>query len=130
MVAATPLRPNTVRSLDTESLATGYLFQVRWENRVSALAFCVRQLVEHHDMPVPAAEQAAMQAYAAIEGVNQSARIDTDASTADLVVLQTAGGYPVMFTTADLLRLLQQAREAGRAAVVDPARERPVVLEH
>ena len=130
MAAATPLRSNNVRPLDNESLATGYLFQVQWENRTSALAFCIRQLVEHHDMPVATAELAAMQAYAAIEGVNQAARIDTDASTADLVVLQTAGGYPVMFTTADLLRLLQQAREDGRAAVVDPQRERPVVLEH
>ncbi len=63
------------QALDTESLATGYLFQVRWENRVNALAFCIRQLMTHHDMTEAAAELAAMQAYAAIEGVNQAARI-------------------------------------------------------
>lgn len=131
MSTVTPIRRQPAApQLDAENLATGYLFQVRWENRTSALAFCIRQLVSQHDMPEHAAELAAMQAYAAIDGVNQAARIDIDASTSYLVVLRTPGGYPVMFTTADLLRLLQQAREDGRAAVVDKERERPVVLEH
>jgi hypothetical protein len=116
--------------LDTESLATGYLFQVRWENRVTALHHCIRQLVANHDMTEAAAELAALQAYAAIEGTNQGARIDVDATTSDLVVLRTDTGCPVAFTTADLLRLLQRARHEGAAVVVDQDRQRPVVLEH
>ena len=125
----TPIRPATPQ-LDTESLATGYLFQVRWENRVNALRHCIDQLVTHHDMPEATAELAALQAYAAIEGTNHTARIDVDATTSDLVVLRTEGGRPVAFTTADLLRLLQRARDEGAAIVVDQDRRRPVVLEH
>lgn len=123
-------RRATAPQLDTESLATGYLFRMRWESRVTALRYCIDQLVTNHDMTEAAAELAAMQAYAGIESTNQSARIDIDASTSGMVLLRTEGGRPVMFTTADLLRLLQRARDEGSAVVVDRDRRRPVVLEH
>lgn len=130
MGIVTQLRKQSAPQLDTESLATGYLFKVRWESRVSALRYCIDQLATNHDMTEAAAELAAMQAYAAIESANQVARIDVDASTSDMVVLRTEGGRPVMFTTADLVRLLQRARDEGSAVVVDRDRRRPVVLEH
>ncbi len=130
MGIVTQLRKQSAPQLDAESLATGYLFKVRWENRVSALRYCIDQLAINHDMTEAAAELAAMQAYAAIESANQVARIDVDASTSDMVMLRTEGGRPAMFTTADLVRLLQRARDEGSAVVVDRDRRRPVVLEH
>lgn len=130
MGIVTQLRKHAAHQLDTESLATRYLFKVRWESRVNALRYCIDQLVVNHDMTEAAAELAAMQAYAGIESTNQVARLDLDASTSDMVVLRTEGGRPVMFTTADLVRLLQRARDEGSAVVVDRDRRRPVVLEH
>src|SRR5690554_3143989 len=88
--------------LDTESLAVGYLFQVRWEARTPALAHCIEQLMTQHDMTASAAELAAMQAYAEIEASNAKARIDINACTSSLVVLREADGHPVALTLADL----------------------------
>lgn len=130
MGIVTQMRQQSAVNLDAENLATGYLFKVRWESRINALRYCIGQLVTNHDMTEPAAELAALQAYAAIESTNQVARIDLDASTSDMVVLRTEGGSPAMFTTADLVRLLQRARDEGAAVVVDSDRRRPVVLEH
>lgn len=116
--------------LDTHNLAVGYLWKQRWENRVNAMAQCIEALVVNHDMTEAAAELATIQAYAELDAANQVARIDLSASTADVVVLRTEGGRPVMFTTRDLLRVLEQARAAGLARVVDRDTRRPVVLEH
>lgn len=116
--------------LDAHNLAVGYLWQRNWENRVNAMAHCIEALVVNHDMTEAAAELATIQAYAELDAANQVARIDLSASTADVVVLRTEGGHPVMFTTRDLLRVLEQARAAGLARVVDRDTRRPVVLEH
>lgn len=116
--------------LDPHNLATAELWRHRWTNRVDALASCIEHLVVNHDMTENAAELAAIQAYAEMESANQVARIDTDATTAHVVVMRTEGGRPVMFTVDDLLRVLQQARDAGLVRVVNRDTRRPLVLEH
>lgn len=116
--------------LDPHNLATAELWRHRWTNRVDALANCIEHLVVNHDMTENAAELAAIQAYAELESANQVARIDTDATTAHVVVMRTEGGRPVMFTVDDLLRVLQQARDAGLVRVVNRDTRRPLVLEH
>lgn len=126
MTTVTPIAPH----LDAHNLAIGYLWKQRWENRVNAMAHCIEALVVNHDMTEAAAELATIQAYAELDAANQVASIDIKASTADVVVLRTEGGRPVMFTTRDLVRVLEQARAAGLARVVDRDTRRPVVLEH
>lgn len=125
-----PMPATRAPRIDTHNLAIAELWRYRWENRVTALANCIEHLVTVHDMTEEAAEIAAIQAYADLESENKLVRIDTDATTAHVVVLRTEGGRPVMFTAADLLRLLEQARADGRAVVVDRDTRRPVVLEH
>lgn len=116
--------------LDEHNLATSILFRDRWENRITALQNCIEHLVVNHDVPEHRAEIIALQAYAECESVNQSARIDLEASTSSLLVLRTASGCPVAFTLTDLVRLLERARAEGAAKVVDRDARRPVVLEH
>ncbi|MDF9432997.1 hypothetical protein [Chromohalobacter israelensis] len=115
---------------DAHNLAIAQLWRDRWENRVNALSNCIEHLVVDHDMTEANAELVAVQAYAELESTNQLASIDVDATTSSVVVLRTEGGRPVVFTALDLMRVLEQARNDGRAVVVDRDRRRPVVLEH
>ncbi|MBD3895268.1 hypothetical protein IEI94_05325 [Halomonas sp. ML-15] len=125
-----PINAAHAPQLDTHNLAIAELWRHRWENRVTALANCIEHLVTVHDMSEPAAELAAIQAYADLESENKVASIDTDASTSHVVVMRTEGGRPVMFTVSDLMRFLEQARREDRAVVVDRHTRRPVVIEH
>ncbi|PAU76759.1 hypothetical protein [Halomonas salipaludis] len=126
----TPINAARAPQLDSHNLAIAVLWRHRWENRVTALANCIEHLVTVHDMTEAAAELAAIQAYADLESENTLATIDMDASTSHIVVMRTEGGRPAMFTVSDLLRILGQARDEGRAVVVDRESHRPVVLEH
>ncbi|SDG21917.1 hypothetical protein SAMN05216571_106143 [Onishia taeanensis] len=116
--------------LDAHNIAAAQLFRTRWENRENALRQCIEHLVTEQAMTEDAAELTAIQAYADLEATNQTSRIDIDASTSHVVILRDESGRPVVFTVADLMHLLGKARAEGRAKVIDPTSERPVVLEH
>ncbi len=121
----------TAPQLDAENLATGYLFQVRWENRHTALAYCAFKLVNQHDMTEAAAEREALQAYAALESVNHRMRVDIDACTSDLVMLRDGENRAIALTVTDLRRLLDKVRRDERLPRLDAGRfESAHILEH
>lgn len=111
-------------------IATEVLWQNRWDNRAEALRITIGTLVHDYGISEATAEVASIQAFAYLDSVNLEASIDLAASTAHVVVLRTRNGCPVMFTARDLDRMIQQARDAGLAKVVDADTRRPVVLEH
>lgn len=111
-------------------LATELLWQSRWDSRVEALRITIGTLVNDYAISEATAEVAAIQAFADLDSVNLSARIDVDATTSQVVIFRDAAGRPVMLTARDLDRMIQQARNAGLAQVVDADTRRPVVLEH
>lgn len=111
-------------------IATELLWQHRWDNRAEALRITIGTLVHDYGISEATAEVASIQAFADLDSVNLEASIDLTASTAHVVVLRTRNGCPVMFTARDLDRMIQQARDAGLAKVVDADTRRPVVLEH
>ncbi|WP_083001929.1 hypothetical protein [Halomonas sp. GT] len=111
-------------------IATEVLWQHRWENRAEALRITIGTLVNDYDISEATAEVAAIQAFADLDSVNLDSSIDMNASTSHVVVLRTRNGCPVMFTARDLDRMIQQARDAGLAQVVDADTRRPIVLEH
>ncbi|SFU79700.1 hypothetical protein [Halomonas korlensis] len=121
----------TAPQLDAQSLAIGYLFEVRWECRHSALAHCTRRLTERHDMPAHVAEREALQAYAALESVNHRMRVDIAATTSDLVMLRDAENRSIALTVTDLRRLVDQLRRDECLPRIDPERfESAHILEH
>lgn len=111
-------------------IATEVMFKNRWQSRAEALRVTIRTLVTDYAISEATAEVAAIQAYADLDSVNESARIDLDASTSHVVIFRDAAGSPVVFTARDLSRLVEQARDAGLAQVVDADTRRPTVLEH
>jgi hypothetical protein len=111
-------------------LATEILWQNRWDGRAEALRITIGTLVNDYGISENTAEVAAIQAFADLDSVNLTARIDVDATTSQVVVFRDAAGRPVMLTARDLDRMIQQARDAGLAQVVDADTRRPVVLEH
>lgn len=111
-------------------IATEVLWQHRWENRAEALRITIGTLVNDYGISEATAEVAAIQAFADLDSVNLDSSIDMNASTSHVVVLRTRNGCPVMFTARDLDRMIQQARDAGLARVVDADTRRPIVLEH
>lgn len=111
-------------------LATELLWQNRWDSRAEALRITIGTLVHDYGISEATAEVASIQAFADLDSVNLEASIDLTASTSHVVVLRTRNGCPVMFTARDLDRMIQQARDAGLAKVVDADTRRPVVLEH
>ncbi|WP_416139047.1 hypothetical protein ACM26W_01165 [Halomonas sp. HK25] len=117
--------------LDAENLATGYLFERRWESRHIALAHCAGQLTEQHDMPAHVAEREALQAYAALESVNHGMCVDINATTSDLVMIRDTEGRRIALTITDLRRLLDQLRREECLPRIDPERfESAHILEH
>lgn len=111
-------------------LATELLWKQRWDSRAEALRITIGTLVHDYGISEATAEVASIQAFADLDSVNLEASIDLNASTAHVVVMRTRNGCPVMFTARDLDRMIQQARDAGLAKVVDADTRRPVVLEH
>ncbi|WP_447529835.1 hypothetical protein [Vreelandella sp. TE19] len=111
-------------------LATELLWQHRWASRAEALRVTIGTLVNDYAISQAKAEIAAIQAFADLDSVNETASIDIDASTSHVVIFRDAGGRPVMLTARDLNRMIQQARDAGLAQVVDADTRRPTVLEH
>lgn len=123
------LHSPSLPQLDPLNVATACLFRHRWENRANAMAACIEHLMVDHDMTEHSAEVATIQAYAEIENRSQVAAVDVNATTSDVVVLRTSGGRPVVFTVADLLCVLEQARTEQRATVVNRDTRRPVVID-
>lgn len=111
-------------------LATEILWQNRWDSRGEALRITIGTLVNDYAISEANAEVASIQAFADLDSVNLSARIDVNATTSHVVVFRDASGKPVMLTARDLDRMIQQARDAGLAQVVDADTRRPIVLEH
>ncbi|RUR27721.1 hypothetical protein [Vreelandella nanhaiensis] len=111
-------------------LATELLWQHRWDSRVEALRITIGTLVNDYGHSEATAEVAAIQAFADLDSVNEAASIDVDACTSHVVIFRDSAGRPVMLTARDLDRMIQQARDAGLAKVVDADTRRPVVLEH
>lgn len=111
-------------------IAIDVLWKHRWQSRAEALRVTIRTLVSEHGIAEATAEVAAIQAYADLDSVNETARIDVDATTSHVVIVRDGAGRPVVFTTRDLSRLIDQARDAGLAQVVDADTRRPTVLEH
>lgn len=111
-------------------LATELLWQSRWDSRAEALRITIGTMVNDYGISENTAEVAAIQAFADLDSVNLSARIDVNATTSQVVIFRDASGKPVMLTARDLDRMIQQARDAGLARVVDADTRRPVVLEH
>lgn len=132
MGTVTPLNHRAATpQLDPENLATRYLFQVRWESRHAALAFCIAQLIEQHAMSQATAERQALQAYAAMESSNHRLRVDINTTTSDLVMLRDGGGRAIALTVTDLRRLLDGLRRDECLPKLDPARhESTHLLEH
>ena len=110
-------------------LATELLWQNRCDSRVEALRITIGTLVNDYGISENTAEVAAIQAFADIDSVGLSARIDVDATTSHVVIFRDGAGRPVMLTARDLDRMIQQARDAGLAQVVDADTRRPVVLQ-
>lgn len=130
---ATPIETNAraarVLRLDPKNAATGWMFRHGLNrDRVTAIEELTLFLMGEYDMTEHAAEIAAIQAYAETASVSQVASIDIDASTSHVVVLRTTGGRAVAFTTDDLMRTLEKARDEGRARVVNSDTRTPVVL--
>lgn len=111
-------------------LATELLWQHRWDSRAEALRITIGTLVNDYGHSEATAEVAAIQAFADLDSVNESSRIDVDATTSHVVIFRDDSGRPVMLTARDLNRMIQQARDAGLARVVDADTRRPIVLEH
>ena len=112
-------------------LATEILWKTPFgQGRAEALRITIGTLVNDYGISENTAEVAAIQAFADLDSVNESARIDVDASTSHVVIFRDSTGRPVMLTARDLDRMIQQARDAGLAQVVDADTRRPVVLEH
>ena len=111
-------------------LATELLWQHRWDSRAEALRITIGTLVNDYGHSEATAEIAAIQAFADLDSVNESSRIDVDATTSHVVIFRDDSGRPVMLTARDLSRMIQQARDAGLARVVDADTRRPIVLEH
>lgn len=111
-------------------IATEVLWQHRWDSRVEALRITIGKLVNDYGISEATAEVAAIQAFADLDSVNESSRIDVDATTSHVVVFRDESGRPVMLTARDLNRMIKQARDAGMAQVVDADTRRPIVLEH
>jgi hypothetical protein len=111
-------------------LATELLWSHRHDSRAEALRITIGTLVHDYGHSEATAEVAAIQAFADLDSVNESARIDVDATTSHVVIFRDDSGRPVMLTARDLSRMIQQARDAGLARVVDADTRRPVVLEH
>lgn len=111
-------------------IATELLWQHRWDSRAEALRVTIGTLVNDYGITEATAEVAAIQAFADLDSVNESSRIDVDATTSHVVIFRDDSGRPVMLTARDLNRMIQQARDAGMAQVVDADTRRPVVLEH
>jgi hypothetical protein len=111
-------------------LATEILWRHRWRSRAEALRNTIGWMVSDYGISEATAEVAAIQAYADLDSANESARIDVDATTSHVVVFRDDSGRPVMLTARDLSRMIQQARDAGLARVVDADTRRPIVLEH
>ncbi|MGQ7242791.1 hypothetical protein ACUN9V_04940 [Salinicola sp. V024] len=106
---------------DSENTAIGYLLRYgRGLKRATALENCTQFLMSEYDLTESAAELAAIHASAELESLNQVAWIDLDASTAQVVVLRTAGGTPIPFTVGDLLAQREQARDRGALRVIQP----------
>lgn len=113
--------------LDPNNVATGYLLRYcRGLNRATALENCTQFLMSEYDMSESAAELAAIHAHAELESLNQVAWIDIDASTANVVVLRTAGGTAIPFTVGDLLAQRESARDRGALRTVKPRPIQPV----
>ncbi|MGQ7261177.1 hypothetical protein [Vreelandella sp. V005] len=110
-------------------LATEILWQHRWDSRAEALRITIGTLVNDYGISEATAEVASIQAFADLDSVNLIARIDVDATTSHCVIFRDASGKPVMLTARDLDRMIQQARDAGMAQVVDADTRRPVVLQ-
>lgn len=112
-------------------LATEILWKTPFgQGRAEALRVTIGTLVNDYGISENTAEVAAIQAFADLDSVNLSARIDVDATTSHCVIFRDASGKPVMLTARDLDRIIKQARDAGMAQVVDADTRRPVVLEH
>ena len=111
-------------------LATELLWQHRWDSRAEALRITIGALVNDYGHSEATAEVAAIQAFADLDSVNESSRIDVDATTSHVVVFRDDSGRPVILTAGDRSRMIQQARDAGLARVVDADTRRPIVLEH
>lgn len=110
----------TVHQLDPHNLAIQRMFRNgHYLDRVSVIEKLTRYLMDELKLSERSAEIAAIQAFAETSRVNQVARIDIDASTSHVVVLRTVGGRSVVFTADDLLRVLERARDEGRARVVN-----------
>ncbi len=111
-------------------LATEILWRHRWDSRAEALLITIGTLVNDYGHSEATAEVAAIQAFADLDSVNESSRIDVGATTSHVVIFRDDSGRPVMLTARDLSRMIQQARDAGLARVVDADTRRPIVLEH
>ena len=113
--------------LDSENAAIGYLLRYcRGLDRRTALENCTLFLMSEYDQTESAAELAAIHASAELESLNQVAWIDIEASTANVVVLRTAGGTAIPFTVGDLLAQRENARDRGTLRTVKPRPIQPV----
>ncbi|MDT0501615.1 MULTISPECIES: hypothetical protein [unclassified Halomonas] len=109
-----------VHQLDPHNLAIQWMFRHGHSlGRVAAIEGLTAYLMEATGVSQRSAEVQAIQAYAETSSVSQLAHIDADATTAHVVVLRTLTGRAVAFTTDDLLHLLEQARDQGKARVVN-----------
>jgi hypothetical protein len=110
-------------------LATELLWKSRWDSRAEALRITIGTLVNDYGISEATAEVATIQAFADLDSVNLSARIDVDATTSQVVVFRDASGRPVMLTARDLNRMINQARRENLVQVVDADTRRPLVLD-
>lgn len=123
------IAPMATARPNPNDIALKALWECRGHDRAAALGSSIRQLVNQHDISQPTAEIAAIQAFADLDSINASARIDIDASTSNVVVLRDAAGRPTMLTVRDLAKVVQQARDAGLVRLVDADTCRPAVLD-
>ncbi|WP_275286900.1 hypothetical protein [Halomonas elongata] len=110
--------------LDPENLAVAQLWQTQTLPKREALEACIEHLVTDRGLTDGAAENATIQAYAEIEGANKRHRIDLEATTTRLLVIQTPAGERVALSLVDLLALVSPEHLAARHLTFRPIGKR------
>lgn len=114
--------------LDPENLAIAQLWRTQALPRRETLEACVEHLVTDRGLTDDAAENAAIQAYAELEGINKRHRIDISATTSHLLVITTSAGERLAITLADLLALVSPEQLAVQHLSFQPVGHRRLLI--
>ncbi|MDL4862270.1 hypothetical protein NPJ88_007985 [Halomonas elongata] len=115
--------------LEPANLATARLWQHQTMRRCDAIQDSIEHLVTERGLTESIAEDATLQAFAELEGINKHHRIDVDASTSRLLIIRTPAGERVALTITDLLALVAPTSLAEKGLTFQPVGRRLLVLD-